>query len=277
MPDRQSVIPLRTSRSGTGTLLVRLPRAGGLLVGGVPEPPEQLLLGLGSTSTLELRALATRDRTPAPVAAVLSRLARAAERAVTRPRLLGHVVLTGGGLIPPGIRPLLATYARKVTAPEGAGEVLADRETPVDLVIAVTSEALDLERCAAWAARDVPVLPVVARGDLVVIGPLLGMQRAAPCARCIELHRVDRDPPRTELLLSPDPGLHDADQLGLDPAHAAMVIGLLATLVRCLGQGVPLPRALSLTVRMPYPEIGHHEWTPHPRCECGFVEVTESV
>lgn len=276
MTDRHSVIPLRTSRSGTGTLLVRLPRAGGLLVGGVTDPPEQLLLGLGSTSTLELRALATRDRTPAPVAAVLSRLARAAERAVTHPRLLGHVVLTGGGLIPPGIRPLLTTYARKVTPPEGAAGVIADQQAPVDLVIAVTSEALDLERCAAWAARSVPVLPVVARGDLVVVGPLLGMQRG-PCARCIELHRVDRDPPRSELLLSPDPGLHDADQLGLDPAHAAMVIGLLATLVRCLGQGVPLPPALSLTVRMPYPEIGHHEWAPHPRCECRLRTVPENA
>jgi bacteriocin biosynthesis cyclodehydratase domain-containing protein len=266
MSDRNPVIPLRTSRSGKGSLLIRLPRSAGLLLDGVPAPPEQLLLGLGSTSTLELRALAERRRTPASVAAVLSRLARAAEQAMTRPRLLDHIVLTGGGTVPSGIRPLLATYARRITPPERAHAALT-ADDPIDLVIAVTSEALDLARCAAWAARDVPVLPVVARGDLVVIGPLLTAHRS-PCARCIELHRVDRDPRRGDLLVSTDPGLHDVDQLDLDPAQAAMVIGLVATLVRCLGQGVPLPPALSLTVRMPYPEVGHHEWTPHPRCRC---------
>ena len=267
MDDRSAVIPLRASRSGRSTMLLRLPRSTGLLVDGLTEPPESLLLGLGATSTLELRAVAAQDDTPVAVAAVLERLATAAERATALPARLGHVVLTGGGTLADGLLPLLGAYAHRVTPPEHAIAASAPGAARVDLVVAVTSEGLDLERCATWNARAAPVLPVIVRGDLVVIGPVLGAQDS-PCARCIEMPRIDRDPRRSELLTAPDPGLHDPDQLDLDPAQAALAVGLVATLVRGLSQGLPIPAALSLTTRMSYPQIGHHAWTPHPRCRC---------
>lgn len=270
MSDPHPVVPLRTSRRGYG-LLIRIPHTTGLLVDSTDAEPEQLLLDLGPTSTLELRALAARHRTRPTVATLLTRLAQAAEDASARPQLLDHIVLTGGGPVPVGLRPLLAGYARHITRPEGA-DALLDRGTPVDLVIPVTCEALDLDRCEAWMATGSPILPVVTRGDVVVIGPLFAAGRS-PCPRCVEQHRVDRDPPRRDLLVAPDPGLHDSEQFGLEPAQAATVVGLVATFVRCLSRGVPLPPELSLTVRSPYPEVEHHEWTPHPRCSCTDVAI----
>ncbi|WP_026181153.1 TOMM precursor leader peptide-binding protein [Demetria terragena] len=265
MTSSHPVIPLRTTRSDS-TLLVRLPRAPGMLVEGVHDSPARILLGLGATSTLELRALAKHHRTPEAVANILGRLAQAAEESASRHRQLDHVVVTGGGTIAAGLLTLLDGYAATVTPPELADPALIPDHGPLDLVIAVTHEALDLDRCREWLARGVPVLPVVARGDLVVIGPIF-MTGCSPCPQCVEMHRHDRDPRRGQLLLSPDPGLHDPEQLQVEPAQNALALGLVATLVRCLAQGIPLPRALSLTVRLPYPEVGHHEWTTHPRCQ----------
>ena len=54
-----------------------------------------------------------------------------------------------------------------------------------------------------------------------------------------------------------------------DPAHAALVTGLVATLVRCLAHGIPVPPSLSLTeiaaaTARPERVVGMHFFNPVP-------------
>lgn len=257
------VVPLRTTRRGEHSLLVRLPRRAPLIVDDVEPDPARALLALGASSSLELHAVADRPSTPAPIADLLDHLARAAERATLSRPVLERILVEGRGTLPASIGEVLRHYALDVVLPGTP----ADDGRPVGLVVDVTCEALDLDACVGWREQRVPVLPVLVRGDQAVVGPLLPT-RGPLCARCLELHRLDRDPHRAHLLAGLDTGLRDPAQLDLDPAHAALVTGLVATLVRCLAHGIPVPPSLSLTARLPYPVVQHHEWVPHPRCDC---------
>jgi hypothetical protein len=69
----------------------------------------------------------------------------------------------------------------------------ATSEPHADVVFLIADFVQPLHRSGDWHRRNKPHIPVTF-GDVVVeIGPILGLEDAAPCATCIALARRDRD------------------------------------------------------------------------------------
>lgn len=251
------VVPLRAVRRDEHSVLVRLPAAGALVVDELAEQTADLLSRLGASSTAHLVGLA--GRSDAGSAAVLDKLARVAERSA--PRASTRALVEGDDPIARSLQVLVS----------GDDPVPRDPSC-ADLVLPVTAEALDLDACRAHAAAGRTVLPVIVRGDHTVIGPLLTPD-GGPCARCLELHRCDRDPHRARWLTALAPHLRELPIAQLDPVLAALTVAVTAALARAHLRGLTVPPALSVSIRLPWPDLRHHEWRAHPRCGCWTMEA----
>lgn len=257
-PDRpRRVVPLRAVRRDESSVLVRLPHENALVVDELAPATAHLLSTLGASSTAHLVGLA--GRSSGPSAAVLRRLARAAEEAA--PMVTGQAHVRGAGPVAQALRMLVGADDHD---PRPAGRV-------ADLVVPVTTEALDLDACREWAADGTPVLPVIVRGDRTIVGPLL--DGAGPCARCLELHRCDRDPHRARWLTALGPHLREQPLAQIDPVLAALTSAVAGSWVRAHLSGLAVPPRVSISIRLPWPDLRHHEWSVHPRCACWTMDA----
>ncbi|YAL84045.1 hypothetical protein ACMYYO_04340 [Dermacoccaceae bacterium W4C1] len=262
MPDHQrSPVALRVVRRDTRSVTVHLRHRSPLVAQPLTDAALRLLVGLGRSSSDRLRHLS--EQADPATRELLTRLAAAAERSVHAARRLDHVRIDGIGPISSSLQAVVSEHARLVTFGGESG-----RQEPVSLAVPVTVDALDLEACSRWAERGVAVLPVILRGDLVVVGPLLE-PGGTPCARCVELTRCDRDPARARRLAGIDgnaldqldPGTHE-----VQAAEIALCSGVVAAWVRARANGIPVPAGVSVSVQPPHPDLRHHAWETHPRC-----------
>ncbi len=143
----------------------------------------------------------------------------------------------------------------------------ASDEPPPDLVILTFAGVASAARGAPWQRRGIPHLPVVVDPHRVSVGPLV--LPGAPCLRCVDLHRGDRDP-SWPLLLAQSGRDFQTPSVGCDSALTVIVAGLVACLARpLLEDGLHLP-GVSLEVTLPDPDVIRRQWQVHPLCGCGF-------
>jgi hypothetical protein len=132
----------------------------------------------------------------------------------------------------------------------------------------VTTGVADSVAGEALVAADVPHLAVVVRERGIVVGPLV-VPGSAPCLRCLDLHRADRDPAWPLLLAQ----LVDRAGSGSSETASSLLAASLAAL-QVLGRldGRPRPAALGATLEVQLPDglVSRRPWTLHPECGCAW-------
>ncbi len=158
----------------------------------------------------------------------------------------------------------------------GSAAAGGSRPAEPDLVILVVANALDDAQVECWRGSSTALLPVVTNGATVEVGPVLGGE--GPCARCLDLHRADRDPGWPELLAQlTAPRTDGPVPAVVSGAVAALAAGSAATLAAdVLDLGLVEP-GLALEIRPQAPFLLHRRWGPHPRCSCPAAAVTMSA
>lgn len=152
----------------------------------------------------------------------------------------------------------------------------AHRPGDPDLVILVVADALDDAQVEPWRGGGTPLLPLVTNGATVEVGPVLGGD--GPCARCLDLHRADRDPAWPELLAQlTAPRTDGPPPAVVSGAVAALAAGSAATLAAdILDLGLVDP-GLAFETRPQAPFLLRRRWGTHPRCSCPAAAVTMSA
>ena len=145
-----------------------------------------------------------------------------------------------------------------------------------DLVVLTATLALDPSLGDPWSRHGVDHLAVVDAGPQVRIGPLVRPGATdAPCLRCVELHRCDRDPARAAVLAQacgPEfsllaggtlgPGGHGGPRRALLTAAAAIT----ALVAEAHLDGQWLPAGVTVELTQPWPRLDHRRWSRHPCC-----------
>jgi bacteriocin biosynthesis cyclodehydratase domain-containing protein len=134
--------------------------------------------------------------------------------------------------------------------------------------VLVHGAAADSVEAEALVTAGVPHLAVVVRERGLLVGPLV-LPGRAPCLRCLDLHRTDRDPAWPTVLAQ-----LTAPQRPPVPEEAASAL-LAASLaaLQVLGHldGRVRPAALGATLEVELPDglISRRPWSAHPGCACG--------
>jgi hypothetical protein len=165
----------------------------------------------------------------------------------------------------------------------GVGEVTplpaAPEPSPgdaADLVVLVRTAVADSVAGDRLLAADVPHLSVVVREAGIVVGPLV-LPGGAPCLRCLDLHRTDRDPGWPRLLAQlpgrPSPG--DAGETASSHLGAGLAaLQVLAHLDAAAAgpQARPRPAAVGATLEIDLPDglVARRPWPVHPACGCAW-------
>ncbi len=154
----------------------------------------------------------------------------------------------------------------------------ADHHDPdePDLVVMVAADVLNDDEVAPWRGTGTAHLPVVTNGSTVEVGPMLG--RNGPCARCLHLHRADRDPAWPELLAQlTTPRAGDPPLAMVSSAVAAIAAGAAATMAADYLDLQLIQPGLAFEVQPQAPYLLRRRWLPHPRCACPAETVTMSA
>lgn len=158
----------------------------------------------------------------------------------------------------------------------GADLYASHRQPDPDLVVLVAANALDDGEVQPWRDSRAALLPVVTNGATVEVGPILGAD--GPCARCLDLHRADRDPAWPELLAQlTAPRTDEPPPATVSSAVAALAAGSAATLAADYLDLQLVQPGLAFEVRPEAPYLLRRRWGPHPRCSCPAGAVTMSA
>lgn len=161
--------------------------------------------------------------------------------------------------------------AARVPPRAGAGE-----RRPDLVVLAPDGPAPASGRCGQLLADDVPHLLATTYERVATVGPLVIPGRT-PCATCLELHRVDRDPawPTVSAQLSgpgtPMTGVRATP--ACDVVLATFAATLAATAVLAYLDEPDRPHELAgalVQVRPPNLRPRRRSWSMHPACGCGW-------
>ncbi|WP_045740007.1 thiamine biosynthesis protein ThiF [Actinoplanes rectilineatus] len=263
--------------------------AGSLMPAALPDRARQLLLCEAAAMALETAGPAQRAPAGPSPARVLRR--RRASRVVIsgRGRLgatiavalaeagVGHVHPDLSGAVGPSEitgGPLLATDAGSprrtaVTAAILRASPVTETRTvrrPPTLVVQLAHDEPTALIAAGHAARRQPHLAVGIRDGTAVVGPFVPVT-GEPCLRCLDLHRLDRDPGR--------PG-----GCAADTAEPCTVTTLLAATAYAVAEalafldgGIPGTTGSSVEISAPG-RIRRRTWPPHPDCPCGRNRAT---
>lgn len=251
-----------------------------LVLDGVSAADERMLAALACGVTREgLQLLA--ERAGAPPGAATALLKRVA------PVLARDEGLDSRDERPPGRPPFVVLDAAGPTASHLA-RMLTDAGAEVrgglawddpaldraEAAVLVGSYAIQPQRPARWLRRDIPHLPVVFGDAGVTVGPWV-RPGAAPCLRCVDLHRTTADPAwpvmATQLHTLPPPG-EDAIVSAIVAARAAALV--LAGVEAARGRpALPPPAGVSWRLLRDRTEWGGADWVsatwePHPECGC---------
>lgn len=177
----------------------------------------------------------------------------------------GDVVVDGWGALAEEV----AAQLRRCGVRVHAGALAADAADLLALdggplpgaVVLVSSGAPRPSAGVPWHARGVPVLPVLAVGEAVVVGPL-SVAGAGPCPACVGVPH-DRDPGVPEV-----PG----DPRRTGPGH---VLGAAVATVTTLAalRGDHSLAALSTEVGPHGAPVTHRLWHARPGCRCSPVRM----
>ncbi|SCG53799.1 hypothetical protein [Micromonospora coxensis] len=279
---------LRVGPDAARALLDAL-RAAGLVVPAHTLLPRDLTGPARTRLTAEATALALASPTLPGTPAQVLRRRRAARVVVTGAGRLGgpvavalaqagvgHVApeLTGtvhpGDLVGTGLggtdvgRPLAGALRTAITRAAPGTVTRSPGRGRVELVVHLGADRPAALLAAGYARRRQPHLLLGLREGVPVIGPLV-RPPVGPCLRCLDLHRVDRDPGWPAL----------AAQLATDPADQACgTATLLCAVGYAVGEALTqldggTPETLGCAV-----EIGaagrfrRRIWPPHPACDC---------
>jgi hypothetical protein len=203
---------------------------------------------------------AERDRL-VPEAAALA-LDHPAPAEILRRRAAKRVVISGHGrlarLVEQGLRDsgvgrvaVQGTLRRLLPQPEGPRV----RVATASLHIAITSGRLP-------EASTRPLLLIAVREGIVTLGPLVPA-RQGPCLRCLDLHRLDRDPawPRIQSQLAEEPGACTSATAYAGAAYA------VAEALAVLDGAPPLLLGESVDILGPH-ELRRRRWERHSGCGC---------
>lgn len=263
---------LALHRRSTGTVLMRGPGAGSLVLNGLTEAETTAVVGL----TAAQRAHGAVDHRAAPSvrwSQVLHFVHEAAALLAPVGSATGQVVVLGEGPLPDEIRRALdPIVARVITEPEAmlAPEFDPAIHTP-DLVILPAVDAVIPLAGRAWHGRGVPQLPVVVSGGRLSVGPLI-RPGSGPCLTCLDLHRGARDPGWAPWMASRALRSDVDDELDALPELRVAAAALATLVARGLLDDQPLPTGVALSLERPQPRVHHHLWTPHPSC-CAVADT----
>lgn len=188
----------------------------------------------------------------------------AAARVLGRGRLAGPVTeaLADAGLPAPAEQASGAATTRDAVTGEAARM----------LTVLLVAEAVPAAEACATAGRDGAVLPVVCTEHEVTVGPLVPSPEEAgdaPCLRCLDLHRRDRDPAWPALLSQAAPWTADtAPWVDLPAPLVPLAAGTVLLAARAWRDREPLPAGRSWTVSLPWPDLLTRTWVAHPACPC---------
>lgn len=158
-----------------------------------------------------------------------------------------------------------------------SSSVAAASEHDPDLVVLVAADALTDGQVEPWRRGGIPLLPVVTNGATVEVGPLL-LGHVGPCARCLDLHRADRDPAWPELLAQlTAPRTEAPTPARVSGAVASLAAGCTATLAADYLDLGALTPGLAFDLRPKAPFLLRRRWVIHPRCACPAAAVTMSA
>jgi hypothetical protein len=266
----------------TARLLEVLADAGALDDGALEDPLRRLDARERRRLSVEWSALATRTSVPgaaatallrrqraavivtgdARLATVLAALLAAAGVSTVDPRVDGSV--DAGDALPGGLRPAdVGRDARGAAcdAVVAAGPRAATTAVAPALAV-VAGDPPPHQPPVDAAGLPVPHLAVAATARVGVVGPLVVPGRA-PCLRCVELIRRDRDP---QLSAARAAGACDAPG---DTALTVTTAGLAALHALAFLDGEePLAPGVALELRAPDWRLRRRTWPASPECEC---------
>lgn len=310
MPSRPRLRPsFRPVRRGNGTVQLGLtPETGGVLLVGLDPSEVGLLERLdGSLTEPDVYALAAGWGVPRRRADELLQLLwdrgllvdrpERPERAGAHGMSRQHVVVAGSGPVAVAIAAVLRDGAIGRVSTGGWATDLAEAELraalspwrplAVDrgpqLVVSVAGPGgLDVRAGQAWRSLGVPVLPVTADGDRVLVGPLVrpsasrfngapdGPDRHEPCLSCLDLARADGE--------AGWPGTGPVAYPREHPpaALAAVAAGAVGMVVHAVLGGEPVPSGVSIETSLPWPRFDHRRWERHPACSAHTEPVPSS-
>ncbi|MFG2058254.1 TOMM precursor leader peptide-binding protein [Micromonospora sp. NPDC048930] len=200
-------------------------------------------------------------------AAIAVGLAQAGVGHVT-PELAGPVRpadLVGTGLTAAEVGRPLAAAVRGALGRCAPGTATAPlRRGRVDLVVQLGADRPAALLAAGYAQRRQPHLLVDLRGGVPVVGPLV-RPPVGPCLRCLDLHRIDRDPdwPRLAAQLAAD----DGGRACAATTRLAAVAYAVAEALAHLDGGTPETLGCAVEVAGAG-RFRRRQWPPHPSCEC---------
>ena len=261
-----------------------------LVLDGVSAADERMLAALACGVTREgLQLLAERAGAPPGAAtALLKRVAPVLtrddgsqsrdERLPGRPPL---VVLDAAGPTASQLAGMLTDAGAEVRGGLAWDDPALDR---AEAAVIVGSYAIEPQRSARWLRRDIPHLAVVFGDAGVTVGPWV-RPGAAPCLRCVDLHRTSADTAwpvmATQLHTLPPPG-EDAITSAIVAARAAALV--LAGVAAARGRpALPPPVGVSWRLLRDRTDKGSADgsgarwggadwvsatWEPHPECGC---------
>ena len=138
-----------------------------------------------------------------------------------------------------------------------------DRTSPDPTLVVTVGRRLPQTRAADWVERGIAVLPVVAHGGSVDIGPVL-IAGHGPCIECI---RLGAGPALLADLLDDDT-VRDGqgDRVTVEPTLAGLAAGVIAMLTLGVVDAYPPPVGVRWHTALPLPSLATSSWGVDPNC-----------
>jgi hypothetical protein len=167
-----------------------------------------------------------------------------------------------------------AAVARVAPATTTSTPIDGEGAGPVDLVVLADGPATPRE-LASLARTGTPHLFAAVRETTAVIGPLV--VPGAPCQRCCDLTRADRDPAwpwlAAQLSVPRRRGVEacDVSLAAVCSAHAALEVLTFLDRLACPELAAPATLGGTLELRLPDWRLRRRSWQPHPACGCRWA------
>lgn len=139
-----------------------------------------------------------------------------------------------------------------------------DHTSPDPSLIITVGTRLPRSRAAAWQARGITHLPLVARPASVDIGPLI-IPGTGPCVTCVAIQEA----PSVLADLVPDDPITDgqSDPVHVEPALASLAAGATAMLALGHIDAYPPPLGVRWHCALPLPSLAISRWVRHHECD----------
>jgi bacteriocin biosynthesis cyclodehydratase domain-containing protein len=139
------------------------------------------------------------------------------------------------------------------------------RSGTAGLLVMVGARAPNALAARGFRDRGIPRLDVTIRDGVVMVGPLV-VPGTRPCARCLELHRTDRDPAWPVLAAQLATARDTPEPCAVSTALAGAAYAIMEVLDFVDGRN---PRTRGAAVEIATADRPRRRsWPPHPGCDC---------